>query len=45
MNARNIDRWQGGSWMQFFEDWILNLALVAAVFAAVISGAASLGGF
>jgi hypothetical protein len=43
MNANNS--WQGERWLQFFEDWILKLALVVAVFAAIFKGAASLGGF
>ena len=45
MNAANMNRhWQGESWSLFFEDWILELALAAAVFAAIGHSVASLSG-
>jgi hypothetical protein len=43
--SSNGRRWQGESWSQFFEDWILELALAAAVFAAIVNSVASLSGF
>jgi hypothetical protein len=46
MNARNLSERgaQSDRWAPLFEDWMLELVLAAAVFAAVVNGIVSLSG-